>query len=137
MDEIVIDENNFSQYFRDARTSKPESGDILVFYKSGAELMRGDLKEQMIKALYNDKIGAQKAIQLFMKLGGASHHEAIKVVKAINQDLLSGMSEDEVLNKPYEFFLKLSFYTKKEYVPQNNPHWEVIQLKNFAEKDPE
>jgi hypothetical protein len=134
MDEIVIDENNFSQYFRDARTSKPESGDILVFYKSGAELMNGELKEQMIYALYHEKIGAQKAIQLFMKLGGATHHESIKVVKAMNDDLMSGMTNEEVLNKSYEFILQLSFYTKKEYVPKNDPHWEVIQLKNFVEK---
>jgi len=137
MDEIVIDENNFNQYFKDTRTNKPEHGDILVFYRSMAELVEGDMKGQMINALFHEKIGAQKAIQILMKIGGASHKEAIKVVKSMNEDLIAGKTMEEVYKNPYPFLLELSFYTKKEYVPKDDPHWEVIQLKSFAGKDAE
>jgi hypothetical protein len=137
MDEIVIDETNFEQYFRETSKNKPEPGDVLAFYKSMAELTEGDLKSQMINALFHEKIGAQKAIQLFVKMGKVEHKQAVLVVKEMCQDLLNGISQDEVLKKSYKFFLQLSFYTKKEYVPTDNPHWEVITLKNFAGKDPD
>lgn len=137
MDEIIIDENNFEQYFRDTSNHRPEAGDVMVFYKSNAELQAGDLKGQMIDSLYEERIGPQKAMQIFIKMGKAAHQEALKVVKEICSDLHSGMSKDEVMEKPYKFFLQLSFYTKKEYVPVDNPHWELIPLKNFAGKDTE
>ena len=135
MDEIVIDENNFSKYFKDTKTNKPEHGDILVFYRSMADLVEGEMKNQMIDALFHENIGAQKAIQIFMKLGGATHKEAIKVVKSMNDDLIAGFSVEDVYKKSYSFLLELSFYTKKEFVPKDDPHWEVIQLKNFAGKE--
>jgi hypothetical protein len=135
MDEIIIDETNFHEYFRDTSTNRPEAGDVMVFYKSFAELQTGDLKSQMIDSLYEDKIGAQKAIQIFVKLGKASHQEALKVVKEMCADLHGGMTKDQVLEKPYKFYLQLSFYTKKEYVPVDNPHWELIPIKNFSGKD--
>jgi hypothetical protein len=137
MEEIVIDENNFAEYFRDTRHNKPQHGDVMVFYKSMAELVGGDLKHQMIEALFHESIGAQKAIQLFMKLGGASHKAAVLLVKEMNDDLISGMSKEDVFKKSYKFFLEMSFYTKKEYVPKDDPHWELVNLKNFAGKDSE
>lgn len=132
--EIVIDETNFTEFFRDVKTSKPQQGDVLVVYRSMAELTDGELKEQMVDALICAKVGAQKAIQLFIKLGSASYKEAVKVVKQMCQDLVDGLDTKSVILKPYKFLLELQFYTRPEYVPENNPHWEVIKLKNYSGK---
>lgn len=135
MSDLVIDDNNFSQYFREAGKNSPQPGDVLAIYQAIAELANGDLKKQIVDTLLEQKIGAQKAIQIFSKLGHASYHESLKVVKAICNDLLAGMSKEMVMNKSYEYKLEMHFYTKPEYVPTENKHWQTVGLKNFAVKN--
>jgi len=36
-----------------------------------------------------------------------------------------------VLAKTYEFLIEIYYYTKDEYVPKNDFHWEIIKIKNI------
>lgn len=131
-EELVIDESNFDQYFRDCRRSKPERGDIMARYSAVAEFIDGHMKRDIIDLLMNrDK--ALSATQVMRKLGGATEREAVRVCKEIAEDLASGMSCDEVEKKVYKYNFELFYYTKKEYMPMNDPHWSTISLENLDE----
>jgi hypothetical protein len=132
VEEITIDDSNFSQYFKDAKNNPPQHGEVLAVYKAVAELSHGDLKTQIVDTLIFEKIGAQKAIQLLVKFGHTSYRESLKVIKNICSDLLAGMKKEMVISKSYEYVLEMQFYTKPEFVPLDNKHWEIIGLKNFA-----
>lgn len=133
IDELTIDENNFSQYFKEIKNNKPEKDDILARYRSKAILIDGVMKRDLMNLLmYND---SGSALKVMKKLGGAVEEDAIKVLKDISNDLLSGMNIEEVEKKEYEYLYEAFYFTKAEYFPKNNPHWTPILIKNnFSEK---
>jgi len=133
MSDLIIDENNFSQYFRDVLTNKPSKGDVLVCYKAIAELCDGDLKEQVVESLFLDKVGPNKAITLLTKIGKSSRKEAISLIKKISYDLYNGMSKPMVLAKAYEYLFEIYYYSKEEYLPKNDKHWEMVKINNLDE----
>ena len=51
----------------------------------------------------------------------------------MSEDLMSGMSVDDVMKKPYKFTVEMFFYTKKEYLPKNDPHWTTVSLLNVSD----
>jgi hypothetical protein len=61
----------------------------------------------------------------------AHQKDAIRVPLEIAKDLISGMTEEEVAKKPYKYTLEMYFYTQKENVPSNNPHWFIVNLLNL------
>ena len=67
------------------------------------------------------------------KLGKTNEREALRVVKAICVDLYGGMTDEEVLAKPYKYTFEMGFYAKKEHVPLDDLHWEVIKISNLDE----
>ena len=95
--DLVINETNFSEYFRDCRLHAPEHGDIMAKYTSMAELIAGSMKKDLIDLLQKDKV--IPATQLFRKIGCCSEQESIRVCKAICEDLVSGMTTEDVENK--------------------------------------
>lgn len=142
-EELIIDEFNFQQYFFDARQNKPKKGQILAKYTANAELREGRLKTDLLSLLKTDKV--KGAIQVLHKLGGARYPDNIRVCREILEDFISGLSEEEIIKKPYKYVLEQLFYTERQYVPQNDPHWSTIdllfdrkeleeQLKNIKEK---
>ena len=131
MSELIIDESNFSQYFRDVGKNSPQKGDVIAVYRTMAELGNGDLKEQIVESLFLEKVGPNKAIKLLTKLGKSPMKEAIRVIKNISLDLYNGMSKPMVLAKTYELLIEIYYYTKDEYVPKNDFHWEIIKIKNI------
>lgn len=133
MSDLVIDEKNFDQYFRDVKKSKPQRGDVMAVYKATAELASGNLKEQIVDALCTDDIGAKKAIQLLMKLGQTNRREATRLIKNVCADLFAGMPKSSVMAKSYTYVFEMFFYTKKEYIPENDVHWETVTMKNLDE----
>lgn len=135
MAELEITPENFNEYFFDIRLHKPQKGQIIAQYRACAELLKGDLKRDLIKLLSFHENGGVKAHQVMMKLGGAVEKEAYKVVREIAEDLLAGMSVDDVLEKPHDFILEHFFYTKKEYVPKDDPHWSVINLVDLTKEN--
>lgn len=131
LENIIIDNTNFFQYFRDCKTSKPEKGDVLARWTGIAEFIDGRMKKDIIDLLLNKDNKVQAAIQVMRKLGGATEKEAIRVCKEISKDILAGMSLEDVEKKSYEYQIELFYYAKPQYVPQNDKHWSLIGIDNL------
>ena len=129
-DELVIDENNFNQYFRDCRTSRPQRGDVMARYSAIAEFIDGRMKQDIIDLLMNNE-KAYAATQVMKKLGCATEFDSIRICKEVAEDLSSGMTPEEVEKMVYEYNLESFYYTKKEYVPVDDPHWTIISIANL------
>ena len=131
MSELVIDDSNFHEYFKDVLTHRPQKGDVMACYKAIAELRDGDLKEQIVEALFLENIGPKKAVTLMTKLGKAPRKEAIRLVRKIFMDLYNGMTKPIVIAKTYEYLFEIFYYTKEEYVPKDDMHWEIVKINNL------
>lgn len=130
--ELVIDDTNFDQYFFDVRMNSPKRGQVMARYAAMAEFVGGRLKKDIIDLIVNrDK--AEAATRVMQKLGCAVERDSIRVVKEIAKDLASGMTPQEVEDKPYKYNVEVFYYTQKEYVPTDDPHWSLIALKNLDE----
>lgn len=131
-DELVITDENFDQYFFDVRRHEPKRGQVMALYSASAEFVEGPEKQQIIDLLSK----TEKAIpttQVMRKLLFASELDAIRVPRLMAQDLLDGMSVDEVLKKPYKYTVEMYFYTTRECVPKDDPHWSVISVVNLED----
>ncbi len=131
-DELIIDDSNFHKYFRDVRTSAPERGDIMARFTSMAEFVDGNLKRDVMSVLKTPN-KALPAVNVMRKLGCATEKDAYRICREMTEDLLSGMTDDEVAAKLYRYQIEVFYYTKKEYMPVDDPHWEVISLTNLDE----
>lgn len=137
--EEVIDEHNFSEYFKDVRTNSMSKGDIIAQYTAAAELVDGLEKRQLISLLKNTEDKMEATAQVMRKLLFASELDSYRVPRMMAEDMLSGMSDDEVSSKPYKYKLEMFFYARPENVPKEDPHWSIISVLNadqhFAEND--
>jgi len=123
IDDLVIDESNFKEYFFDVREHPPKPDQVMACFEAIAEFVDGNLKRDIIQLLmYNDS-GAEKSANLIHKIGGAKWEDAVRIVREMAEDLSSGMRPIEVTEKPYEYRYHQFFYTEKQYVPDNDPHW--------------
>lgn len=129
-EELIIDETNFNEYFFDVRTHSPQKGQTLACYQAIAEFVDGNLKRDIINLLINtDKVEA--AQRILQKIGNTSEKDSIRIVREMCDDLLSGMTEDEVAEKPYEMVMEAYYYTDPDLVPSNDPHWWSTSLMQF------
>jgi hypothetical protein len=101
-------------------------------FSAVALLGDGPQKRDLIKILKTDK--AKAAAQVMQKIHCAREPDCYRVCREMCEDMLSGMTDDEISKKDYEFVLEACYYTKREYVPQNDPHWETIDVIKY---DPE
>ncbi len=124
--ETIINKENFRQYFKDIRHHRPERGDIMAKFTAIALFGEGREKRDIIRILTMDK--AKAAAKVMQKIHYAKEPDCYRVCREICEDLLKGMTVEQVDKKDYEFVLEICYYTKKEYVPKNNQHWETIQL---------
>lgn len=127
VEELVIDESNFFEYFREVAKSKPQKDDIIATYRAKAKFVEGDIKKNIINLLQVDG-NVNSAVKVMQKLAGATYSEAIRVLKEISQDYLNGMSFEEIEKKEYEYTVEFFYYCKKENVPNNDPHWSTITI---------
>jgi len=127
-----INKTNFHEYFFDVRQCKPKAGQIMARFKAAAIFGEGVEKKHLIQALKMGK--AKQAAMVMRKLHLAREPDCYRVCREMCEDLLKGATEEEVIKKDYHFVLEAFYYTKREYVPQNDPHWETIKLLAF---DPE
>jgi hypothetical protein len=137
MSEIVEDvfsPENFNKYFREAGISRPEKGESLCIFRSPAELVESNVKEDVVDHMLHSGFGAQHGIQVLMKNCSMSYDNALKICKEMCKDLM-GMDKKDVLAKPYKFIFEKMYYAKKEHVPMD-PRWEAVTLKmvNLVEK---
>jgi len=128
--ELVIDDSNFHEYFFDVRLHQPKRGQVMAAYTSMAKLVKGKEKENLVDLLMQTT-KVRGGVQVMRKLFHACEEDAIRVPKRIVEDLISGMSREEVLDKDYDFKAELYFYTKSEYVPVDDPHWTVVSIANL------
>jgi hypothetical protein len=129
--ELVIDSNNFEKYFRDCRISRPERGDVMARYSAIAEFVDGKMKQDIIHLLTYHDNKAIAATNVMRKLGCATESDAIRICKEITEDLANGMTEKEVEDKVYRYKMEVFYYTKKDYVPDDDPHWSIISIANL------
>lgn len=123
MDEI------YSKLF-DAKRYKPKKGQVMVRYQAMADLIEGDLKTDVINLLQNNDQGANASIRMLQNNCYMNEKDAIMISKEISEDLLNGMSLQEVSSKPYRFKLEILYYTDKDTANQlsGNVHWTKIDL---------
>lgn len=130
--EIIIDSSNFADYFFDVRRFGPKEGQIMAKFSAVAIFGDGPEKRDIIKILRKDK--AEAAAMVMKKIHCAREPDCYRICREMVEDMLNGMSDDEVAEKEYEFVLEAFYYTKREYIPKGDPHWETIDLVKY---DPE
>ena len=130
--ELVIDDSNFSDYFFDTRKHGPKKGQVLAKFRAFAVFEDGPHKHDIIQLLKIDK--AKQAAAVMQKIHYARVPDCYRVCREICEDLASGMSDEDVAAKGYEYVLEAFYYVQREHVPKDNPHWDTIQLLGF---DPE
>lgn len=131
----IINEENFSQYFRDVRMNKFEKGDVIAQYSATAEFIDGGEKRQIIALLTDTENKMEATAQVMRKLLHASEIDAYRVPRLMAEDLMSGMSIEECSKKPYKYTLEMFFYSKPENVPKDDPHWSIISIINSEDSD--
>ena len=124
---VEINQQNFSQYFFNVRDHTPQPGQVLCVFRAICELLPGEEKSFLIKTLQRPN-AAQSAANIMTKLFYASQESSWHTLVEMAQDLLEGMSEEEVNQKIYEFNSEFFYYTNRECIPTDDPHWEVIEL---------
>jgi hypothetical protein len=128
-DEVVIDENNFDQYFFDVRMHKPKSGQVMARYAAVAEFVDGMMKKNIIDLLKKDK--AIAATQVLRKLGCATEKDSVRLCKEICEDMLAGLTDDQIEQKSYRYTIEVFYYTEQKNIPLDDPHWSVISIRNL------
>jgi hypothetical protein len=101
-------------------------------YAAVAEFVDGRLKKDIVDLIFN-KNRPEAATRVMRKLGCATELDSIRVCREIAQDLLSGMKPHEVEQKVYKYTIEVFYYTFKENVPVDDPHWSTISLNNLDE----
>jgi len=130
-DELVINEDNFTEYFHDVRTSKPQAGQVMARYAAVADFIDGRLKRDVMEILMHHD--ARSLPKVMRKMGCAVEKDAYHVLLEIAQDMLNGMGVEDVAKKPYRYTMEVFFYTRRECVPTDDPHWSIITLLNLDE----
>lgn len=131
--ELVITEENFSDYFKDVRFSIPERGDIIAQYTARAEFVEGNEKRQIISLLKSTDNKMEATAQVMRKLLHASELDAYRVPRLMAEDLISGVCEDKVALKAYPYTFEMFFYAKPDHLPKDDPHWSSISVLNIDE----
>ncbi len=129
-EELVIDQSNFDQYFFPIKKFGPKKGQVMAHYMAIAELVPGEEKGYLVRILATNPRGAEMGVQIMMNAFHSRDADAIRVCREIVEDLVGGMTEEEVVAKPYKYHFDMFFWTKEEYVPKDDPHWDVIRLIN-------
>lgn len=131
-EEVQIDSSNFSEHFFDARRFGPKKGQIMAKFSSVAFFGAGQAKKDIIRLLQKDK--AREAAQVMNKIHCAKEPDCYRVCREICEDMLSGMSPLDVEKKDYKFVLEAVYYTKRENVPENDPHWTTLNVLEYDEE---
>jgi hypothetical protein len=129
-EEPEINENNFGEYFKDIRVSSMGPGEVIAQYRASAEFVEGNEKRQIISLLRNTENKMEATAQVMRKLLFASEIDAYRIPRMMAEDMLSGLSEDDVAEKPYKYTLEMFFYAKPEHIPKEDPHWSSISVLN-------
>lgn len=89
--------------------------------------MGGEDKVLILDLLKNNPVGAEMAVQIMKGKIRATEGTAITCCREMAQDLLNGLSTEQVLEKSHKIHVEYGFYTNRENVPLD-PHWSVLPL---------
>lgn len=119
----------FEGNFFDVKTNRPRPGQILAKFTAMADFVDDWVKKNVVSLLCKVPGGAASAQKVLRNMVGATEIDSIRVPLAIAKDLAEGMTEAEVLEKPYRFRLEKYWWAERAAVPSDNPHWTVIDVK--------
>lgn len=131
-EELIIDESNFDQYFFNIKDHRPQRGQVIARYSAIAEFCAGPMKNQVIE-LIRDDIKAEAASRILRNVLCSVERDSFRIPREMAQDLLNGMTEEEVRQKPYRYTIEMFYYTEKNNVPIDDMHWSVISINNLDE----
>jgi len=132
-DELIIDEFNFNQYFFDIKKYGPKKGQILARYAAIGELTEKFPKGAVVDILAHNPQGYELAPKVLRNICHVK--DALKVSIEMAGDLANGISIQEVTAKPYKVNIEMFFWTNREFIPKDDPHWNCIEVVNCTEKD--
>jgi hypothetical protein len=121
------------EIFLDARKNPPRPDDVMARFRAMAELVDGQDKSIVIDFIKSNPIGADMAVKTLKNRCGALSLDATRVAMEIAEDLVSGVSEEAVKQKPYKMQIEMIFYCKKEDVP-HDPHWDLLPTVRLDQK---
>jgi hypothetical protein len=122
-----ITSKNFNEYFFDIRRNKPQKGQVIARFRAICQLIDNEEKRFLIRLL--QKPDAARSIATMMtKVFNASKHSSWSLPIEMGRDLLAGVPIDEVAKKEYEFEGEFYYYTMPDYVPKDDPHWEIVNI---------
>lgn len=116
--------------FFDIRTHEHQQGQIICEYVAMADLVDSDEKRQLIHLLTQDD-KALAASQIMKNLFGANEPDCYRIPREMADDLLK-LTPEEVAKKEYRYVFHRYFYAKKEDVPFNDPHWNVVSIQGLG-----
>ena len=137
--ETIIDDSNFNEHFFDARNHGPKKNHILARFSAIAEFVDGQMKQDIIYLLSTMDNGGASAVKVMQKLGCATYEAAIDVCSQVAEDLQAGHTKgmtidsvnEEVESKVYSYHYEQFFYTEAACVPEEDAHWDIIQISNL------
>jgi hypothetical protein len=128
----------FTKYFRWIENHQAEKGDILAKFNAIAEIIGGENngrdKNDLIN-LVQQPDSALSSAQMMRKVFHAAECDVYSIPRQIAEDLLNGMTVDQVRQKIYSYRLEMFFYTKPEYMPKDDDpdrkYWTFIRIMNL------
>ena len=112
---------------------------MLARYCAKAEFIDKFPKPAIVDLLVNNPKGAELAPKVLQNMCHMHEIDSINVAIAMAEDLVQGMSEQEVIQKPYPCTIEKWFWTQKDYIPKQDPHWNAIDIihSDIRLEDPE
>jgi hypothetical protein len=124
--ELVIDDTNFSQYFREINKAAPAQGDSLVVFRALAYFCEGALKQEIIDLLRFEFGSVKKCVGRLIKFAGSTREQAVKICLDLAKDLIDGISLEDVKKKEYPFVFEKFYYVNPQYVPEDDKRWQIL-----------
>lgn len=119
----------FEEEFFDVRKHGPKPGQVLAKFSAMADFVDDWVKQNVVAILTKAEGGALSAMKVMRNSVGATELDAIRVPLEMCKDLAENKTIEEVLMKPYRFKMEKFYWTKKDNVPSDNPHWSLIEVK--------
>ncbi len=127
---MELTDENFEEHFFDVRKHpRPKKGQVMARFTSMADLVEGRLKKDVIYLLTKVDGGGRSAAQVMRKLACAIEIDSYRIPREISEDLLNGMTEEEVEKKSYKYQLEAFYFTNRDIVPCNE-HWSIVEILN-------
>ena len=101
--ELVIDEKNFSKYFREITKSMPTHGDALVCFRALAHFCDGNLKKELLNRAINDPLAEEFPFPVFFRYGINPPGNIQSLIGEIDRAGTDVSSENLLLNYKIEF----------------------------------